>query len=44
MKLIVKNFKYVKDMAEGLSVSYRNAALAISVEKVITAMEDRGWI
>ena len=43
-KLIVRNFKLIKDMAENLNISYRDAALAISVKKVTTAMEDRGWI
>ncbi|MFC1563201.1 Glu/Leu/Phe/Val dehydrogenase [candidate division KSB1 bacterium] len=43
-KLLIKNFKLVKDMAEELNVSNRDAALAISVKKVITAMEERGWI
>ena len=43
-KLLKKNFLLVKDMAEKRDVSHRDAALAIAVHKVITAMEDRGWI
>jgi len=43
-KLLKKNFVLVKDMAEKWDISYRDAALAIAVHKVITAMKDRGWI
>ena len=43
-KLLKKNFVLVKDMAEKWNISYRDAALAIAVHKVITAMKDRGWI
>ena len=43
-KLLQKNFILVKNMAEKWNVSYRDSALAIAVQKVITAMEDRGWI
>lgn len=43
-KLLQKNFILVKEMAEKWNVSYRDSALAIAVQKVITAMEDRGWI
>ena len=43
-RLLKKNFLLVNDMAEKWNVSYRDAALAIAVHKVITAMEDRGWL
>ena len=43
-KLLKKNFVLVKDMAIKRDISHRDAALAIAVHKVITAMKDRGWI
>ncbi len=43
-KLLKKNFVLVKDMAEKWNISHRDAAHAIAVQKVITAMKDRGWI
>jgi len=43
-KLLKKNFVLVKDMAIKQDISHRDAALAIAVHKVITAMKDRGWI
>ncbi|NVM02769.1 MAG: hypothetical protein HWN67_10555, partial [Candidatus Helarchaeota archaeon] len=43
-RLLKKNFLLVNDMAEKWNVSYRDTALAIAVHKVITAMEDRGWL
>ena len=43
-KLINDTFYNVVDFAKGKGLNYRDASLAVAVQKVIAAMEDRGWI
>lgn len=43
-KLINDTFYNVLDFAKEKGLNYRDASLAVAVQKVISAMEDRGWI
>ena len=43
-KLIIDTFYQMVQFAKGNRINYRDSALAIAVKKVISAMEDRGWI